>query len=1026
MEERQFGRCAETYYVQPTTYDIKMDYCYIQPTMYDNIAPNTCNATPPGMCDNMENEYMEQGVYDGIQPDICNHQSYAIDYSLKGKHKPYSYNQHRDIFNTMTFRNIQDQMKCEKSLDCSENYLGSCNHHEDDEWDAEECKYSEAMDLSVTTNAKTKSDVLPSCRFTDSAIQCNILSDNMAQDAVIKIPAVKEEPYWTQSANCGYEDNATDTSCKLASQIDQVEQSYNRYDDGTPWHQPATVHHQQVSPLMTVECAHSRHGSNYTYTGSVMVIPGSPMVSSDSPMVRTGSPMASSDSPMVRTDSPMVSNYNLGMTHAGRPRVNKSGSPIMINTGSPGVNNAGIPRMNNAGSPGMNNAGGPGMNNVDSPGMNNADIPRVNNAGSPGMNNAGSHGINNAGSPGMNNADISRMNNAGGSGISNDNPIVNNAGSPGMNNAGSPRVNAGSCGTVVNCSIPRKHKCESCDYQTDNRSHLRRHVISVHSTCKPYLCYVCGKEFTRTEKIKSHFIKMHPNVDYNSAMIKKSVEISRTASRSSFCGKIAVSPHASSSPVTKETRSNDGDDFSDDIVTRIHTEVIVGETEKIKRSRRVICTVCMYIGKDSWHLRRHMSDVHDEKKEFQCHSCVYATSRKHRLISHMKGHGELMCFYCSFRSTDLDNYMLHLKMCTKRYRSANYVCEVCPKTLPSQKSLDIHREKIHNVLYYKCEKCGYKTQILDEYKAHEQVHEDDSVDHYCQLCNENFQTNADLHCHMKTAHYAKVDKNSYKCTVCGFHTTYRAVMKNHMRLHTGELFECQVPECDFKAALKRYVNVHMQVHHGNTQHHVCPVCSKVFHYRDNYAKHMKIHNKEYSCPLCGSAFAHNQQLKQHVQKCELKAKQALEPCTLDKLGKNDPDKIHACDFDLCNYRTKYKNALKRHIDTQHLVSRSFVCTICLKTFKHQENLSKHVKIHNKEERCPVCKRLFALRSQLRQHTVDKHGLEYDSLELEQEDELSHTQHIALTNKTAMDYTYIKTLLKPPHHASQPLPQNCFT
>lgn len=69
--------------------------------------------------------------------------------------------------------------------------------------------------------------------------------------------------------------------------------------------------------------------------------------------------------------------------------------------------------------------------------------------------------------------------------------------------------------------IPRRYHCSQCEYQTDNRSHLRRHESSVHSGDKMYRCYVCKKEFARSEKCRSHIVKIHPEVDYDPKLIRK-------------------------------------------------------------------------------------------------------------------------------------------------------------------------------------------------------------------------------------------------------------------------------------------------------------------------------------------------------------------------------------------------------------------------------------------------------------------------------------------------------------------------
>lgn len=74
--------------------------------------------------------------------------------------------------------------------------------------------------------------------------------------------------------------------------------------------------------------------------------------------------------------------------------------------------------------------------------------------------------------------------------------------------------------TVAN---PRRFRCALCPYTTSNRSHVRRHHISVHSDARPYRCYVCSKEFARCENAKVHMVSRHPEVPYDMNRLRNSV-----------------------------------------------------------------------------------------------------------------------------------------------------------------------------------------------------------------------------------------------------------------------------------------------------------------------------------------------------------------------------------------------------------------------------------------------------------------------------------------------------------------------
>ena len=75
---------------------------------------------------------------------------------------------------------------------------------------------------------------------------------------------------------------------------------------------------------------------------------------------------------------------------------------------------------------------------------------------------------------------------------------------------------------------PRRFRCELCPYSTNNRSHVRRHHLSVHSDARPYRCYVCGKEFARCENAKVHMVSRHPDVPYSVDRLRSSVFVEPT------------------------------------------------------------------------------------------------------------------------------------------------------------------------------------------------------------------------------------------------------------------------------------------------------------------------------------------------------------------------------------------------------------------------------------------------------------------------------------------------------------------
>ncbi len=314
--------------------------------------------------------------------------------------------------------------------------------------------------------------------------------------------------------------------------------------------------------------------------------------------------------------------------------------------------------------------------------------------------------------------------------------------------------------------IPRKHRCVECEYSTDNRSHLRRHISSVHCTVKQFSCYICGKDFSRQEKVKVHIARVHPEVEYDRDRIKKG-ELIKALEKSDAdkiekermkCdGKETAAPADSQTDSTEGAEAEFGSSAATSSTKRPHKSY-----RDLERKFR--CPNCKYVGKDVWHLKRHINEIHDGLKHFQCGNCNYSTSRKHRMISHMKSHGELWCFYCSFKISDVALFHEHLTECTKLHRAASYSCTVCGEPFSVRRTYAKHMMESHRQVLYMCDECLFVTLDVTEFSHHKDTHESQGADrsqleggeHCCAPCGELFSSEDTLQQHVDEVHSGKV------------------------------------------------------------------------------------------------------------------------------------------------------------------------------------------------------------------------------------------------------------------------------
>ncbi|XP_052060492.1 uncharacterized protein LOC127700845 [Mytilus californianus] len=214
----------------------------------------------------------------------------------------------------------------------------------------------------------------------------------------------------------------------------------------------------------------------------------------------------------------------------------------------------------------------------------------------------------------------------------------------------------------------------------------------------------------------------------------------------------------------------------------------------------------------------------------------------------------------------------------------------------------------------------------------------------------------------------KSKKSFVRCDICGEHLRSMRALDNHMAMH---------PE-----AGRRYQ---------------CPQCSQSFSTKPNMTRHFKqihLEEKKFQCDICGRSFSQKETLKYHRQTHEEeKDKPRLFECHIcnKKLRKKESLQIHLRQHEgikpyICEYCgmafTQNGNRIK-HVQLIHNEDRSLECTKCGKSFKLQEHLKRHMKMHliregeipaDKTYLCeyPGCGARYTTSTQLKVHTMSKH------------------------------------------------------
>jgi len=424
----------------------------------------------------------------------------------------------------------------------------------------------------------------------------------------------------------------------------------------------------------------------------------------------------------------------------------------------------------------------------------------------------------------------------------------------------------------------RKHQCQMCSYQTDNRSHMLRHQATAHDACKLYHCYICKMDFSRSERAKSHFLSIHPEIPYHSKIIRKR-------------------PHGTvgQGMLTADARPG----VSEHGVSKMHAQsgANAGPVSARKSWEKYCCLMppsgssgcyfrcvrCAHVGPDIWHLKRHFLSTHSGTHAYSCRVCRYSTGDVQRLIGHMTGHGELFCHQCSFSTVELERFKEHLTTCTGEGStdSGNSQCPVCGDHFEDNHTVKQHVSEMHQRDY--CEHCAcviYGPESIEEHLLQHQTEQNTAISvtaasdvitqstNYAMSENHALSKDAEQNCGAGANDFSK---ETFEITDEGMHQS-----KYRFGRFSNQTYYCPVEGCPFKATWKKSIELHTLNYHTDVSvdDHAesvvvgqssspdpasatapvaisglfnCPFCPncRTFKYRKSYEKHLLQHGVDY-------------------------------------------------------------------------------------------------------------------------------------------------------------------------------------
>lgn len=203
--------------------------------------------------------------------------------------------------------------------------------------------------------------------------------------------------------------------------------------------------------------------------------------------------------------------------------------------------------------------------------------------------------------------------------------------------------------------------------------------------------------------------------------------------------------------------------------------------------------------------------------------------------------------------------------------------------------------------------------------------------------------------------HVKIEGNTtkYSCGICEFLSDTFREMREHKKIHYKEKRTCAM--CGLVCQSIGKLDVHQNAHFG-IKPCVCDECGKSYSSSTQLKIHKRIHTdeKRYKCNQCDKAFRYNGTLRSHIRMAHTDI--LLTTCKV------------------CSRYCETAEDLKKHMETVHAKEKKAIsCQLCQKTFKSEQLLSCHLKVHTELKfPCEFCQRIYPTLYRLKKHVGRAH------------------------------------------------------
>jgi uncharacterized Zn-finger protein len=232
-----------------------------------------------------------------------------------------------------------------------------------------------------------------------------------------------------------------------------------------------------------------------------------------------------------------------------------------------------------------------------------------------------------------------------------------------------------------------KFDCLECDYKATEKSHLTRHINSIHRGIRKFKCELCESSFTASSSLATHLQSVHNKIRFvctfqgcdksysRQGYLNNHIKVFHEGQehRCDQCGKV-LSTNANLKQHIQTVHSDEQQFVcSFDNCGKVFNQSgnLNTHIKSIHEGVRYPCSVCGKSLTSRSHLKKHISSIHD-KTRHQCDHCEKSYTTRGHLNAHIKQNHQqstnvsttptptsFNCLFCGHCNVSLPKYYQH-------------------------------------------------------------------------------------------------------------------------------------------------------------------------------------------------------------------------------------------------------------------------------------------------------------------------------------------------------------------------------